>query len=71
MAGIECLTLEAKDMVTRKYWEKWEKHEENIKELDNHKELLNDNLLEPIIMTILPDDRDWNDNEESIIEQIK
>lgn len=68
---IEHLTLETLDAIIREDWEKWVKNAENIQELDNQKKTLKDALLEPIMLTILHDNSNWSDNEESGIEQFE
>ncbi|XP_060882122.1 uncharacterized protein LOC132953799 [Metopolophium dirhodum] len=70
MVDIEKLTHEALDSITQNDWEKCVKHAESIQDKDYDKEILRDSLLEPIILTILPDDSDWDssDNDEECIE---
>jgi hypothetical protein len=63
MVDIERLTHEALDAVTKEDWEKCVRHAEQLQELDNQKEILRDALMEPIILTILPDDSDSSDGE--------
>jgi len=46
------------------------RHAEQLQELDNQKEILRDTLMEPIILTILPDDSDSSD-EESDTEELE
>ncbi|KAE9543577.1 hypothetical protein AGLY_002377 [Aphis glycines] len=70
MVDIERLTHEALDAVTKRDWEKCVRHAEQLQELDNQKEILRDALMEPIILTILPDDSDASD-EESDAEELE
>jgi len=35
------------------------KHAEALQDQDNEKEIMRDSMLEPIILTLLPDDSDW------------
>jgi len=46
------------------------KHAESIQDKNYDKEILRDSLFEPIILTILQDDSDWDssDNDEECIE---
>ncbi|KAF0768218.1 Uncharacterized protein FWK35_00014617, partial [Aphis craccivora] len=70
MVDIERLTHEALDAVTKEDWEKCVRHAEQLQELDNQKEILRDTLMEPIILTIMPDDSDFSD-EESDTEELE
>ncbi|KAL4101216.1 hypothetical protein QTP88_021236 [Uroleucon formosanum] len=70
MVDIERLTHEALDAVTKEDWEKCVRHTEQLQELDNQKEILRDTLMEPIILTILPNDSDASD-EESDTEELE
>lgn len=70
MVDIERLTHEALDTVTKEDWENCVKHAEEIQESDNRKEILRDALMEPVVLTIMPDDSDFSD-EESDIEQLE
>lgn len=70
MVDIERLTHEALDAVTKEDWENCVRHAEKIQDSDNRKEILRDTLIEPVVLTILPDDSDCSD-EESDIEQLE
>lgn len=70
MADIERLTHEALDAVTKRDWENCVRHAEELQESDNRKEILRDALMEPLILTILPDYSDCSD-EESDMEQLQ
>uniref|UniRef100_A0A2S2NB48 Tc1-like transposase DDE domain-containing protein n=1 Tax=Schizaphis graminum TaxID=13262 RepID=A0A2S2NB48_SCHGA len=70
MVDIERLTHEALDAVTKEDWENCVRHVEKLQESDNRKEILRDALMEPVVLTILPDDSDCSD-EESDIEQLE
>jgi len=65
MVDIERLTHETLDAVTIDDWKKCVCHTEKIQNEDNKKEIMRDTMMEPIIMTILPDDSDWSDDEEN------
>lgn len=69
MVDIERLTHEAIDSVTQHDWEKCVRHAETLQNEDYEKEILRDSALEPIIMTLLPDDSDWesSDDDENIL----
>ena len=69
MVDIERLTHEAIDSVTQHDWEKCVRHAETLQNEDYEKEILRDSVLEPIIMTLLPDDSDWesSDDDENIL----
>ena len=56
--------IEALDTVTIDDWKKCVRHAEEIQDEDSKREIMRDTLIEPIIMTILPDDSDWSDEEE-------
>jgi len=64
MCDIERLTYEALDSVTQQDWEKCVRHAEELPDKDNEKEIMKDTMLEPIIMTLLPDDSDDEENVE-------
>ncbi|XP_060881585.1 uncharacterized protein LOC132953053 [Metopolophium dirhodum] len=64
MCDIERLTHEALDSVTQQDWEKCVRHAEELQDKDNEKEIMRDTMLEPIIMTLLPDDSDWDDSDD-------
>ncbi|XP_050063312.1 uncharacterized protein LOC114123868 [Aphis gossypii] len=64
MVDIERLTHEALDAVTIDDWKKCVRHAEQIQDEDNKKEIMRDTMMERIIMTILPDDSDWSDEED-------
>ncbi|KAL4153945.1 hypothetical protein QTP88_001778 [Uroleucon formosanum] len=64
MCDIERLTHEALDSVTQHDWEKCVRHAEELQDKDNEKEIMRDALLEPIILTLLPDDSDWDDSDD-------
>jgi hypothetical protein len=67
IVDIERLTNEALDSVTQQDWEKCVRHAEALQDQNNEKEIMSDSVLEPIIMTFLPDDSDWesSDDEEN------
>ncbi|KAF0740956.1 DDE 3 domain-containing protein [Aphis craccivora] len=69
MADIEVLVNSAFDAVTTEDWEKCGDHCNKIQEDDLVKEGLRDEILEPIIMTINPDDSstDEDDDEDYMI----
>ncbi|KAL4123174.1 hypothetical protein QTP88_015397 [Uroleucon formosanum] len=69
MVDIVRLTHEALDAVTIDDWTKCVRHAEEIQDEDNQKEIMRDTMMEPMIMTILPDDSDWSDDEENIDEE--
>lgn len=71
MTAIERYTHEALDGIIKEDWDMCVKHAENIRKLDNQKKILRQVFLEPIIMIILSDDGNWNDNEQSDIEQLE
>jgi len=58
MVDIERLTHEALDSVTVHDWEKCVRHAESLQTKDYEKEVHRDVILEPIILTILPNDSD-------------
>lgn len=58
MVDIEKLTHQALDSVTQHDWEKCLRHAEALQAQDNEKEIIRDSMLEPIILTLLPDDSD-------------
>ncbi|XP_022172555.1 uncharacterized protein LOC111035299 [Myzus persicae] len=62
MVDIEKLTHEALDSVTQHDWEKCVRHAEALQDEDNEKEIMRDSMLEPIILTLLPDDSDWGES---------
>lgn len=64
MCDIERLTHEALDSVTQHDWEKCVRHAEELQDKDNEKEIMRDAVLEPIILTLLPDDSDWDDSDD-------
>jgi len=63
MYCIERLTHQALDSVTQQDWEKCLRHAEELQDKDNEKEIMRDTMLEPIIMTLLPD---YSDDEENV-----
>uniref|UniRef100_A0A2S2PM81 Tc1-like transposase DDE domain-containing protein n=1 Tax=Schizaphis graminum TaxID=13262 RepID=A0A2S2PM81_SCHGA len=66
MVDIERLTHEALDAVTIDDWKNCVRHaKKKIQDEDNQKEIMRDTMIEPIILTILPDDSDWSDDEEN------
>lgn len=71
MVDIERLTHEALDAVTIDDWKKCVRHAEEIQIEDDKKEIMRDTMIEPIIITILPDDSDWSDDEEDDDEENK
>ncbi|KAL4149730.1 hypothetical protein QTP88_003606 [Uroleucon formosanum] len=64
MVDIERLIHEALDAVTVDDWKKCVRHAEEIQIEDNKKEIMRDTMIEPIILTILPDDSDWSDDDD-------
>ncbi|KAL4082879.1 hypothetical protein QTP88_029533 [Uroleucon formosanum] len=64
MVDIERLTHEALDAVTVDDWKKCVRHAEEIQIEDIKKEIMRDTMIEPIILTILPDDSDWSDDDD-------
>jgi len=70
MVDIERLTHEALDVVTKRDWENCVRHAKELQDSDNRKEILRDALMEPVILTLLPDDSDCSD-EGSDIEQLE
>lgn len=69
MVDIERLTHEALDSVTQDDWEKCVRHAEKLQDQDYEMEITRDSVLEPIIMTLVPDDSDWescSDDEENV-----
>jgi len=68
MAGIEMLVNSALDAVTTEDWAKCGEHYNKIQEDDFVKEGLRDEILEPIIITINPDDisTDEDDDEDDM-----
>jgi transposase len=64
MVDIEKLTHEALDSVTQHDWEKCVRHAEALQDQDNEKEIMRDSVLEPIILTLLPDDSDWDSSDD-------
>jgi len=64
MSDLERLTHEALDSVTQQDWEKCVRHAEELQDKDNEKKIMRDTMLEPIIMTLLPDDSDWDDSDD-------
>ena len=64
MIDIERLTHEALDAVTVDDWKKCVRHAEEFQIEDNKKEIMRDTMIEPIILTILPDDSDWSDDDD-------
>lgn len=63
MADIEVLVNNALDAVTTEEWAKCGKHCNKIQEDDLLKEVLRDKTLEPIIITINPDDSSIDEND--------
>jgi len=69
MTDIERLTHEALDSVTQQDWEKCARQAEALQDKDNEREIMRDSVLEPIILTLLPDDSDWgSSNDEENVE---
>jgi hypothetical protein len=66
MVDIERLIHDALDAVTNEDWEKCVRHAGKLQELDNQKKILRDILMEPIILTKLPDDSNRSDKESDI-----
>lgn len=64
MVDLEKLTHEALDSVTQHDWEKCVRHAEALQDQDNEKEIMRDSMLEPIILTLLPDDSDWESSDD-------
>ncbi|KAL4153378.1 hypothetical protein QTP88_001211 [Uroleucon formosanum] len=64
MVDIKRLTHDALDAVTVDDWKKCVHHAEEIQIEDNKKEIMRDTMIEPIILTILPDDSDWSDDDD-------
>ncbi len=64
MVDIERLTHEALDAVTVDDWKKCVSHAEEIQIEDNKKEIMRDAMIEPIILTILPDESDWSEDDD-------
>ncbi|KAF0731469.1 DDE 3 domain-containing protein [Aphis craccivora] len=56
MCDMERLTHEALDSCVR--------HAEELQDKDNEKEIMRDAVLEPIILTLLPNDNDWDDSDD-------
>lgn len=56
------------DLLTQHDWEKCVRHAESLQNKDYEKEIMRDTVLEPIILTLLPDNSDWgsSDNEENV-----
>jgi len=65
MVDVERLTNEALDSVSKSDWKKCVKHAEKIQDEDNEKEILRDNLIEPIIFPFASDDSDFGTDEDS------
>lgn len=61
MVDIEKLNHEALDSLTQHDWEKCVRHAEALQDQDNEKEFMRDSMLEPIILTLLPDNSDWEE----------
>lgn len=61
---VEKLMHKAIDAVTKSDWEKCVKHAEKLQETDHEKECFRDDLMEPIISTIDPDDSNCSSEEE-------
>ncbi|KAF0704254.1 DDE 3 domain-containing protein, partial [Aphis craccivora] len=57
MVDLEKLTHEALDSVTQHDWEKCVRHAEALQDQDNENEIMRDSMLEPIILTLLPEVR--------------
>ncbi|XP_026821632.1 uncharacterized protein LOC113560022 [Rhopalosiphum maidis] len=70
MVDVERLTHEALDAVTKEDWENCVRHTEKLQESDHRKEILRDALMEPVVLSILPDNSDYSDDE-SEIEQLE
>jgi len=64
MVDLEKLTHEALDSVTQHDWEKCVRHAKSLQDQDNEKEIMRDSMLEPIILTLLPDDSDWESSDD-------
>ncbi len=64
MADVEVLVNNALDAVTKENWKKWGDHCDKIQDDDLVKEGLRDDFLEPIILTINPDDSSSDDDDD-------
>jgi len=64
MVDIEKLTHEALDSVTKHDWEKCVRHAKELQNQDNEKEIMRDSIMEPIILTLLLNDSDWESSDD-------
>lgn len=64
LVDFEKLTHEALDSVTEHDWEKCARHAEELQDQDYKKEIIRNSVMEPIIMTLLPDDSDWESSDD-------
>jgi len=64
MVDLEKLTHETLDSVTQHDWKKCERYAEALQDQDNDKEIMRNSILEPIILTLSPDDSDWESSDD-------
>jgi len=63
MADVEVLVNNALDEITKDDWKKCGEHYNQLQDADFIKEGLRDEILEPIILTINPDDSSTDEDE--------